>query len=192
MWASLNIPEVAWHSTPIGEWPKGICFVLLEMGTAVAQTRDRNYLQKTLARNHEASWSPQKGLKYMESYLLHDIITDGFDAVAEFLGFKSDLLATVRERIEAGVTGKGPIDHDDALVLRWLAGEWGERLTLLRHHNEPGFNVAYEPVTRLVALVKLALVVRGADEAETMERRPAPLHQPYSEARREENPPQRP
>ena len=54
----------------------------------------------------------------MESDLLHDIITDGFEAVAEFLGFKSDLLATVRERVEAGVTGKGPLDPEDALVLR--------------------------------------------------------------------------
>ena len=128
----------------------------------------------------------------MESELLHDIITDGFEAVAEFLGFKSDLLATVRERIEAGVTGKGPIDPEDALVLRWLALEWGERLTLLRHHNESGFSVAYEPVTRLVALVKLALVVRGADEAQTIERRPSTLHQPYPEAQREEKRPQHP
>ena len=133
--------------------------------------------------------SPREVLEFMESDLLHDIITEGFDAVAEFLGFKSDLLATVRERIEAGVTGKGPIDPEDALVLRWLALEWGERLTLLRHHDEPGFNAANEPVTRLVALVKLALVVRGADEAQTMERRPSPLHQPYTETRREENPP---
>jgi hypothetical protein len=133
-----------------------------------------------------------KGLTFMESELLHDIITDGFEAVAAFLGFKSDLLATVRERVEAGVTGKGPIDPEDALVLRWLAQEWGERLTLLRHHNESGFNAAYEPVTRLVALVKLALVVRGADEAQTIERRPSNLHQPYPEARPEENRPQHP
>lgn len=116
----------------------------------------------------------------MESRLLHDIIDEGFDAVAEFLGFKSDLLSTVRERIEAGVTGTGPLDPEDALVLRWLAREWGERLTLLRDHSESSFQAASEPVTRLVALVRLSLAVRGEEQGRPME---GPLPGPQTQRR---------
>lgn len=97
----------------------------------------------------------------MESRLLHEIIDEGFEAVAQFLGFNSELLASVRERVEHGVTGNGQLDPDDALVLRWLANEWGGRLMLLRARSEVGYTAANEPVTRLVTLVRIALSVRG-------------------------------
>lgn len=97
----------------------------------------------------------------MESRLLHEIIDEGFEAVAQFLGFNSELLSSVRERIERGVTGNGPLDPDDARVLRWLANEWGGRLLALRARGEAGYHAANEPVTRLVTLVRIALSVRG-------------------------------
>jgi hypothetical protein len=102
----------------------------------------------------------------MESRLLHEIIDEGFEAVAQFLGFNSELLASVRERIEHGVTGNGPLDPDDALVLRWLANEWGGRLMLLRARSEQGYTAANEPVMRLVTLVRIALSVRGGKDPE--------------------------
>ncbi len=106
----------------------------------------------------------------MESRLLHEIIDEGFEAVAQFLGFNSELLSSVRERIEDGVTGNGPLDPDDARVLRWLASEWGVRLLALRARSEAGYHAANEPVTRLVTLVRIALSVRG----ETAEALPPP------------------
>ncbi len=112
----------------------------------------------------------------METRVLQDIIDEGFEAVAEFLGFKSDLLATVRERIMDGVTGKGPLDPEDAMVLRWLAKEWGERLVLLRDHSAPSYDAASEPVTRLVALVRLALTVRGEREVHPLQETRSPQH----------------
>lgn len=97
----------------------------------------------------------------MESRLLNEIVDEGFEAVAQFLGFNSELLSSVRERIERGVTGNGPLDPDDARVLRWLASEWGGRLLALRARGEAGYHAANEPVTRLVTLVRIALSVRG-------------------------------
>jgi hypothetical protein len=99
----------------------------------------------------------------MESRLLREIIDEGFEAVAQFLGFNSELLSSVRERIEHGVTGNGPLDPEDARVLRWLANEWGVRLLALRDRGEAGYHAANEPVTRLVTLVRIALSVRGED-----------------------------
>lgn len=98
----------------------------------------------------------------MESRLIHEVVDDGFRAVASFLGFKSELLGTVRERVEAGVVGSGPLDPEEARVLQWLIAEWGERLLLLRDHSEHSYHAANEPVTRLVALVRVALEARGA------------------------------
>lgn len=112
----------------------------------------------------------------METGVQREIIDEGFEAVAEFLGFKSDLLATVRERIVDGVTGKGPLDPEDAMVLRWLAKEWGERLVLLRAHSASSYDAANEPVTRLVALVRLALAVRGEREVTPLEGNRSPQH----------------
>ena len=68
-----------------------------------------------------------------------------------------------------GVTGKGPLDPEDAMILRWLAKEWGERLVLLRNHNASSYDAANEPVTRLVALVRLALTVRGEREVHPLQ-----------------------
>lgn len=104
----------------------------------------------------------------MESRLLHDIIDEGFEAVAQFLGFNSELLSSVRERIEEGVTGDGPLDPDDARVLRWLANEWGVRLLSLRARSEDGYHAANEPVTRLVTLVRIALSVRGEEPQDVL------------------------
>jgi hypothetical protein len=104
----------------------------------------------------------------MESRLLHEIIDEGFEAVAQFLGFDSELLASVRERIELGVTGNGPLDLEDARVLRWLANDWGGRLMILRERSEAGYHVANEPVTRLVTLVRIALSVRGEKSADEL------------------------
>lgn len=102
----------------------------------------------------------------MESRLLHEIIDEGFKAVASFLGFKSELLDTVRERVESAVMGNGPLDPEDARVLRWLVTEWGERLLLLRDHSEYSYHAANEPVTRLVSLVRVALEARGGEQGD--------------------------
>ncbi len=100
----------------------------------------------------------------MESQLLHEIIDDGFNAVASFLGFRSELLGTVRERVESAVMGNGPLDPEDTRVLKWLVTEWGERLLLLRDHSEYSYHAANEPVTRLVTLVRVALDARSCGE----------------------------
>lgn len=119
----------------------------------------------------------------MESRLLHEIIDEGFEAVAQFLGFNSELLASVRERIERGVTGDGPLNPEDARVLRWLASEWGCRLLLLRGRSEAGYHAANEPVTRLVTLVRLALSVRGERAGDALQASPPTRPTPESDSR---------
>jgi len=119
----------------------------------------------------------------MESRLLHEIIDEGFEAIAQFLGFDSELLSSVRERIEQGVTGNGPLEPEDARVLRWLANEWGGRLMLLRGRSEVGYQVANEPVTRLVTLVRIAMSVRGEKSMDEQAGPPPTLQAPQSESR---------
>jgi len=119
----------------------------------------------------------------MESRLLHEIIDEGFEAIAQFLGFDSELLSSVRERIEQGVTGNGPLEPEEARVLRWLANEWGGRLMLLRGRSEAGYQVANEPVTRLVTLVRIAMSVRGEKSMDEQAGPPQTLQAPQSESR---------
>jgi hypothetical protein len=97
----------------------------------------------------------------MESQLLHEIIEEGFDAVESFLDIKPSQLATIHERVEQAVTGKGALARDDARLLHWVTQEWGERLVALRATGADGFDVASDRVTRLIALVKLTLAARG-------------------------------